>query len=190
MVGYQAHVQNVGWQGPRYDDAIAGTVGESLRMEALKIRVVPSAPTLAASLAVYSVSWLDFSGPCFNVSPDEELCPQGNLQDNDDIYLEVEDGTTIGLRPWELEVTLKTRPPVNWWKEIKAFRNDGTAIEWVDTQDDGHGPVSFTVDVRTTGALVFSKSKFLNIRTGVYDLRGLLSMGGKQVTFTWLKDKP
>ena len=36
-IGYQAHVQSDGWQGWRYDGQLAGTTGQSKRMEALKI---------------------------------------------------------------------------------------------------------------------------------------------------------
>lgn len=36
-VEYEAHVQNIGWQGVKRDGQIAGTVGESKRLEALRI---------------------------------------------------------------------------------------------------------------------------------------------------------
>lgn len=36
-VEYEAHIQNVGWQGVRKDGQMAGTVGESKRLEALRI---------------------------------------------------------------------------------------------------------------------------------------------------------
>ena len=36
-VEYEAHVQNIGWQGVKRDGPIAGTVGESKRLEALRI---------------------------------------------------------------------------------------------------------------------------------------------------------
>jgi uncharacterized protein YjdB len=39
QVGYQAHVQNIGWQPETYDGAVAGTTGRSLRMEALTVEV-------------------------------------------------------------------------------------------------------------------------------------------------------
>ncbi len=40
-VRYQAHVQNVGWQGMRYDGATAGTSGQSLRVEAIRLWLEP-----------------------------------------------------------------------------------------------------------------------------------------------------
>lgn len=36
-VEYEAHIQNIGWQGTKYDGQTAGTVGESKRLEALRI---------------------------------------------------------------------------------------------------------------------------------------------------------
>lgn len=38
-VSYRAHVQRIGWQSPVYDGATAGTSGQSLRVEALKMKV-------------------------------------------------------------------------------------------------------------------------------------------------------
>jgi len=37
---YQAHVQNIGWQSPVCDGQVAGTIGQSLRMEAISIWLV------------------------------------------------------------------------------------------------------------------------------------------------------
>ena len=36
---YDAYVQNIGWQGWQCDGDVAGTVGQSLRMEAIEITV-------------------------------------------------------------------------------------------------------------------------------------------------------
>ena len=36
---YQAHVQSIGWQGKKHGGKIAGTTGESLRIEAIEIKV-------------------------------------------------------------------------------------------------------------------------------------------------------
>lgn len=38
-IAYEAHAQSVGWQGARYDDAVAGVTGKSKRLEAIKIRL-------------------------------------------------------------------------------------------------------------------------------------------------------
>lgn len=39
LVTYQTHVQDIGWQGKRYDGAMSGTSGQSKRLEAIKISV-------------------------------------------------------------------------------------------------------------------------------------------------------
>ena len=36
---YEAHVQNIGWQGERKNGEIAGTSGQSLRLEAIRVRL-------------------------------------------------------------------------------------------------------------------------------------------------------
>lgn len=38
-VTYQGHVQNIGWQAWVADGQMAGTQGQSLRMEALKVKL-------------------------------------------------------------------------------------------------------------------------------------------------------
>ena len=37
-IEYQAHVENIGWQGWKKDGEVAGTTGQSLRLEALRIK--------------------------------------------------------------------------------------------------------------------------------------------------------
>lgn len=43
FVKYQSHVQDLGWQGNKYDGAVSGTTGKSKRLEGMKISLV-SAP--------------------------------------------------------------------------------------------------------------------------------------------------
>jgi subtilisin family serine protease len=40
LVEYQAHVANIGWLAPVYDNQVAGTTGQSRQMEAATVRVV------------------------------------------------------------------------------------------------------------------------------------------------------
>lgn len=40
-IRYRAHVQNIGWQAWKTDGQTAGTVGQSLRVEAVEITLVP-----------------------------------------------------------------------------------------------------------------------------------------------------
>ncbi|MBV9314291.1 MAG: hypothetical protein JO100_11280 [Pseudonocardia sp.] len=55
-VCYRAHVENIGWQGWTCDGSVAGTVGQSLRLEALEIRTDNSGG-LCAQAHVESVGW-------------------------------------------------------------------------------------------------------------------------------------
>src|SRR3954468_4980964 len=57
---YQAHVENIGWQSEVCDGGVAGTTDQSLRMEAMKIRVA-AAPTLTSVVYqayVQDLGWL------------------------------------------------------------------------------------------------------------------------------------
>jgi Clostridial hydrophobic W len=38
-VVYEAHIENIGWQGPKRNGETAGTTGQSLRLEALTVRL-------------------------------------------------------------------------------------------------------------------------------------------------------
>lgn len=54
---YEAHVQNVGWQGTRSDGQTAGTTGKYLRVEALTIRFKNSNATLAVEGHIEGKGW-------------------------------------------------------------------------------------------------------------------------------------
>jgi hypothetical protein len=53
---YQAHVQNIGWQAPVCDGDVAGTVHQSLRMEAIKI-TAPPGRSVCYQAHVESIGW-------------------------------------------------------------------------------------------------------------------------------------
>ena len=59
---YSAHVKDIGWQDYVQDGEIAGTVGESLRVEALKIKLVnvPSTAHIKYRAYVYGKGWQDY----------------------------------------------------------------------------------------------------------------------------------
>lgn len=57
MIDYQAHVQNVGWTDTKTDGETAGTVGEGLRLEGLK---VDSDYNLECKAHVQNVGWQDW----------------------------------------------------------------------------------------------------------------------------------
>jgi uncharacterized protein YjdB len=55
-VCYRAHVQDIGWQGWSCDGEIAGTTGQSLRLEALDI-VRKDGRTICANAHVQDIGW-------------------------------------------------------------------------------------------------------------------------------------
>ncbi|MDJ0840306.1 MAG: hypothetical protein QNK37_27600 [Acidobacteriota bacterium] len=58
-VQYCAHVQDIGWQGWVEDGAVAGTTGRSLRMEAIKIRLIdaPQGMEIKYRAHVQDIGW-------------------------------------------------------------------------------------------------------------------------------------
>lgn len=60
-VQYQAHVQNIGWQNPVADGQLAGTTGQGLQMEALKIGLTnsPSGAGICYQAHVQNIGWLN-----------------------------------------------------------------------------------------------------------------------------------
>jgi uncharacterized protein YjdB len=56
---YQAYVQDIGWLGEVCDGQVAGTVGQSLRMEALKVRVAspPTGVSVFYTAYVQDIGW-------------------------------------------------------------------------------------------------------------------------------------
>lgn len=58
-VQYKAHVQNVGWQSWKKDSEIAGTTGQSLRVEALKINIegFDSSVSIKYQVHIQNIGW-------------------------------------------------------------------------------------------------------------------------------------
>nr|WP_320026225.1 GerMN domain-containing protein [uncultured Acetobacterium sp.] len=58
-VSYQAHVQNIGWQSAAVDGATAGTTGQSLRLEALKLQFAnaPGEAGIKYQAHVQNIGW-------------------------------------------------------------------------------------------------------------------------------------
>ena len=68
-VQYQAHVQNIGWQGAVQNGSVAGTTGRSLRVEALRVSLVGddvTDGTLSGGVEyqahVQNIGWQDWTG--------------------------------------------------------------------------------------------------------------------------------
>ena len=61
---YQSHVQRIGWQAKVYDGEMSGTTGQSLNMEALKLRITEAGRNNLTGSVVYqahvqSIGWQD-----------------------------------------------------------------------------------------------------------------------------------
>ena len=61
-IKYQAHVQNVGWQSWKDNEDISGTIGESLRVEALKIQLVnqPNGASIKYRTHIQDIGWQEW----------------------------------------------------------------------------------------------------------------------------------
>ncbi len=62
LVSYTTHVQNVGWQPEVMDGAMAGTSGQSLRLEGIKIRLLNPdySGNIEYSTHVQDIGWQDY----------------------------------------------------------------------------------------------------------------------------------
>jgi uncharacterized protein YjdB len=56
QIAYAAHVQDIGWQVPVWSDAIAGTTGQSKRIEALALMITGD-NYIIASAHVQNLGW-------------------------------------------------------------------------------------------------------------------------------------
>ena len=56
-IGYKAHVQSIGWQDWKYDGEMAGTTGESKRMEAIRIDYDGE---VYAKAHIEKIGWVDY----------------------------------------------------------------------------------------------------------------------------------
>lgn len=56
-VVYEAHVENIGWQGPKRNGETAGTTGQALRLEALTVRLENSSAKLEMEGHVENKGW-------------------------------------------------------------------------------------------------------------------------------------
>ena len=61
-VRYQAHIQDVGWQEYKENGATAGAVGQSKRLEGIKIKLenAPYSGNIEYSTHVQNIGWMDF----------------------------------------------------------------------------------------------------------------------------------
>ena len=97
-IGYKAHVQNVGWQDWKYDGQTAGTTGQSLRMEAIRIDYDKD---VYAKAHIQNKGWVDYGKIDINTVIGttgeglrlEDLCLKGNFKYR--VHIE-----NTGWTPW------------------------------------------------------------------------------------------
>ena len=65
-IGYQAHIQDIGWQDPKYDGEQAGTTGKSLRMEAFKMFTTDGTIVERVEVHLQDFGWRTYNYPGAN----------------------------------------------------------------------------------------------------------------------------
>ena len=56
-VTYRAHVQSIGWQGWKSNGALAGTTGQSKRVEAIQIKLTNASGGIQYNAHVQGIGW-------------------------------------------------------------------------------------------------------------------------------------
>lgn len=85
-IGYQVHMQNLGWGPMAYDGQLAGTTGQARRIEALKID--PYGKVISAKAHLQDIGWKDYGiinkntiiGTTGESRRLEALCLKGDLE--------------------------------------------------------------------------------------------------------------
>ncbi len=107
IIKYQAHVQNVGWQGWKTNGEVAGTSGQSLRLEGMYIDVDGADNAVEYRTHVQNIGWQDFvnegemtgtSGRSLRLEA-IQIRLKGDMTDNYDIYYRVH-VQNIGWMDW------------------------------------------------------------------------------------------
>lgn len=140
-------------------------------------------------MARHTITWEDFNQETVIRHSDDQILHSINdqpLRDGDMIWLEdrpLDEGEAI-------EIVFKLGGGVTWWKEVKAVGHDNRPIpnKRIERSGSRRGPVSFRVRATDVQCFVFSKAKFLGIRTAMYSVGAPGQKKGRQLTFSWNKD--
>jgi uncharacterized protein YjdB len=106
-VRYQTHVQNIGWQGWRTSGEVAGTSGQSLRLEGMYIDVQGADNAIEYRTHVQDIGWQNWvnegemtgtSGRSLRLEA-IEIRLKGDMAENYDIYYRVH-AQNIGWMDW------------------------------------------------------------------------------------------
>ena len=109
MVGYNTHVQTYGWQDYAYDGAMAGTSGQSKRLEGIHIQLIdkPYAGDIVYRTHVQTYGWQEWkkNGDMSGTSGESkrlegiEIYLTGQMADRYDVYYRVH-AQTYGWLDW------------------------------------------------------------------------------------------
>ncbi len=175
-VTYQAHVQNIGWQAAVKDGATAGTSGQSLRVEALRLSLSNSSyeGSIQIRSHVENVGWQDWSseggttGKSLRVEA-MQIRLTGELAEHYDVYYRVhaqnygwmgwaKNGEKAGtegyaLRLEAIQVKLVPKGGAAPGSTADAFRKPAATVEYqAHVQDIGwQSAVSGGVTAGTSG---------------------------------------
>lgn len=116
---YQAHVENIGWQDWVYNGQVAGTTGESLRMEAIRINF---SGEIEAKAHLQDIGWVDYGkitkdtiiGSTGESRRLEDLCLKGDIM----YRVHVED---TGWTQWTVADGIATLGTVGLSKRLEAI---------------------------------------------------------------------
>ena len=125
-IQYQGYVQNIGWQNPVQDGTIAGTVGQGLRFEAIKMNLsgeIANQYDLYYRVQAQNIGWMDWAknGEAAGTSS------MGYRLEAIQIQL-VKKGVTA---PGQTSFTFLTAPSIEYSSELQS-------IGWQNTVTDGN----------------------------------------------------
>ncbi len=117
-VAYETHAQDYGWQNWVQDSAVAGTTGESKRLEAIKIDLLnaPAGASVTARAHIQDYGWRDY-----NLGTSGTIGTQGEGKRIEAIAL-----TLNGVSGYALEYRVHIQD-VGWSKWVSQGETAGTA---------------------------------------------------------------
>lgn len=130
-------------------------------------------PTVYPVRTPHLLTWQSFASP---------------LQDDCDVVeVTTAPNPEFPLQSW---FAFRVGPEINFWKELRLV-TPYIADQFLQADGGNRAPGSHLVilaDDVGRSTLVFSKGKFLNVPTAVYQLSSVVGTEGKITTFTWNKD--
>ena len=168
-IRYSAHVEEIGWQDFMQDGAIAGTIGDALRIEALKIELInaPSTAHIKYRVYVQGTGWTDY------VQDGEQVGTTGESKKIQAIEIEGLDGyvveyqahvQNIGWQPWAVD-------GMEAGTTERSFRIEALSIRIVKEENSvvpqvkysAHNPTDGWIDYVENGAILGNENSELEL---------------------------